>query len=387
MTTVIANNILEQLNTLILVVNELGRIEYVSPSSMRLLGYEPQALLGEGWWDLTRKNRHERFVSKTEVLSLLRTRKAFQPLSFERALTASDGSLKWILWNVSYNEDRTLIGIGHDITARKQVEFQLLEKNRELQRKNTETLQSIQYAKRIQDAVIQDPDVLKKYFADAFILYKPRDVVSGDFYWFYKKGNKVFVAAVDCTGHGVPGAILSVIANGLIRDAVLKSGLEDPGDILRFIDRELDKVLSKDDGSLAMADGMDISLAVVDTGTQTVSFAGAFRPLLLLRNSEITEYKGSRYPIGQYENVVKQFDTTEIPIQSGDRIYLFSDGYVDQFGGEKEKKLNRRGFYELLLSAQSMDMEEQKSFLDYALNNWKQDIEQTDDILVMGIEI
>jgi PAS domain S-box-containing protein len=387
MTAVISNRILEQLNTLILIVNELGNIEYVSPSAMRLLGYEPHTLLGQGWWDLTRKNKQERFVSKSEVMRILRDGKIIPSLSFERALTAADGSIRWILWNVSTGEDKTLLGIGHDITARKKVETQLLAKHKELEQKNTDILQSIGYAKRIQDAVIQDPLLLKNYFSDSFVLYKPRDVVSGDFYWYYKKGNKVFVAAIDCTGHGVPGAILSVIANGLIRDAVLKSGLETPGEILHFIDTELDKVLSKEDGSLAMADGMDVSLTVFDPEKKEVSFAGAFRPLVRVSSKGLEEFKGSRYPIGAYDAVGKKFENISIPWQSGDRFYLYSDGYADQFGGEREKKLSRKGFFELILSAQSMDMDEQKAFLEYSLNNWKQNGEQTDDILVIGLEV
>jgi len=387
MTTLFSRSILSQLNILILVVNQQGNIEYVGPSVKPLLGYEPESLLGQGWWDLTRKNERERFSNKTEIVNILNGKEAIKPVSFERAITASDGTIKWILWNISYNDNNTLIGIGHDITTRKRAENLLQEKNKELQLKNTEIGQSIEYAKRIQEAITQEPGMLNMLFGDAFILYKPRDIVSGDFYWYYKKGNKVFVAAVDCTGHGVPGAMMSVMANGLVHEAIVKKGIENPGDILNAIDSELSARLSKADGTVATPDGMDIALTVFDYDTLTVSYAGAFRPLILVRNNEITEYRGSRYPIGFYEDVVKTFDTQTIPLQQGDRIYLFSDGYVDQFGGEERKKLNRKRFYELLLNIQTMKMEEQKAYLEYAFTNWKQDEIQTDDILVVGLEV
>src|SRR6185437_11604767 len=387
MTTLFSRSILKQLNILILVVNQYGEVEYVGPSVKTLLGYEPESLLGEGWWELTRRNERERLTNKTEIVNILQGKEIIKPVSFERALTAHDGTTKWIVWNISYNDNNTLIGIGHDITTRKRAENLLQEKNKELQLKNTEIGQSIQYAKRIQEAITQEPGMLNMLFEDAFVLYKPRDIVSGDFYWYYKKGNKVFTAVADCTGHGVPGAMMSVIANGLVHEVIVKKGIEEPGKILTAIDAELTARLSKADGTVATADGMDIALTIFDFDTNTVSYAGAFRPLVMVRNNEIIEYRGSRYPIGFYEDVVKTFDTHTIPLQQGDRIYLFSDGYVDQFGCEEHKKLNRKRFYELLLNIQTMKMEEQKAYLEYAFMNWKQDEIQTDDILVVGLEI
>ena len=394
MTTIITNNILEQLNTLILAVNQLGQIEFVSPSVKRLLGYEPETLLGEGWWNLTRKNREQRFINKSEVISLFNFQTKFKPLSFERVLTTSDGSEKWILWNVSINENQTLVGIGHDITKQKLFEKRLAEKNLELENAykdsklvNKDITDSIIYAKRIQSAIMPDEDGLKKYFPSSFIHFKPKDIVSGDLYWYHKKGNKIFVAAIDCTGHGVPGAIMSVIANSLIRDTIIKRGIEDPGDILHSIDEELLSVLSKENEHTITSDGMDIALAVFDFDTNMLGFSGAYRPLILLRENEIIEFKGSRYPIGFYESGNKKFDTIKIPFKKDDRFYLFTDGYIDQFGGEAKKKLNRKRFYDLLLNSQEMELEEQRSFLEYALNNWKQDEQQTDDILVIGLNV
>jgi PAS domain S-box-containing protein len=383
---VITQHILDKLNTLVVVVNSEGKIDYVSPSVQRMLGFRAQQLLGEGWWNLTRRSEEERSMARAHVASLIDQKTDMLPVSFERALRTAAGDTKWILWNMSQGPEGSLLSIGYEITDRKMAEQRLQEKNKELQARNTEMLASIQYARRIQEAVLPDPQGLKKYFADAFVYYQPRDVVSGDFYWYYQRGTKVFVAAIDCTGHGVPGALMSVIANGLVRDVVIKRGIDEPAAILYALDHEMEAALSKEDGRTT-PDGMDIALCVFDTEKKILSFAGAFRPLIRVRNNEITEFRGSRYPIGFYPEIVKDFEQFEVPYESGDAFYTFSDGYIDQFGGEKGKKLNRKRFIELLLEAQSMTMEEQEAFLDYALNNWKQEEEQTDDVLVIGVRI
>lgn len=383
---VVQDFILEKLNTLIVVLGSDGNVEYVSPSVQRLLGFGQSQLLGEGWWNLTRRDAEERKLVRGQINALLADTSDISHVSFERALQTSIGETRWIFWNMSRGDDGTLIGIGYDITERKVAEQKLQQKNRELQLKNTEMLASIQYAKRIQDAVLPDAQGLKSYFEDAFVYFRPRDVVSGDFYWYYARGNKVFVAAIDCTGHGVPGALMSVIANGLVRDVVIRRGLEEPDEILHAIDSEMEAALNSNAGT-ATADGMDIALCVFDKEKNILSFSGAFRPLLRVRNDEVTEFRGSRYPIGFYPGIDKVFEKNEIALESGDSFYMFSDGYIDQFGGEKGKKLNRKRFIELLLQVQSMNLEEQESFLDYALNNWKQEEEQTDDVLVIGIKV
>lgn len=383
---VVQDFILEKLNTLIVVLGSDGNVEYVSPSVQRLLGFRQSQLLGEGWWNLTRRDAEERKLVRGQINALLADTSDISHVSFERALQTSRGETRWIFWNMSRGDDGTLIGIGYDITERKIAEQKLQQKNRELQLKNTEMLASIQYAKRIQEAVLASRAGLKKYFSDAFIFYQPRDVVSGDFYWYFEKGSKVFVAAIDCTGHGVPGALMSVIANGLIRDVIVKRGFEEPSEILHAIDREVVAALSNHEGGAA-PDGMDIALCVFDKEKRELKYSGAFRPLIRIRGNEVQEYKGSRYPIGFYPEVSKVFETLVIPFEEGDSFYIFSDGYIDQFGGEKKKKLNRRRFIELLLEIKEMEAEEQESFLEYALNNWKQEEEQTDDILVIGMKM
>lgn len=224
-------------------------------------------------------------------------------------------------------------------------------------------------------------------FDDAFVLYLPKDVVSGDFYWYTKRGSKIFVAAIDCTGHGVPGALMSVMGNSLFKDIVEKQGIESPELILQQLDDGVNQLMQKQEDYDGLSDGMDVSLAVINLEENVLEFAGAMRPLWIIRANELTELKGSRFPIGYFHGVEKTFEKQVVQLEKGDSLYLFSDGYADQFGGEKNKKFNKRKMKELLLSIVNMTGKEQEGFMEYALKNWRQEVDQTDDVLVMGVKI
>ena len=383
--SLVTDAILAKLNSLIVVVNQQGKVEYVSPSTKRMLGFEPEQLLGEGWWDLTRIDILEREAVKELTMQQLQQNSMVESLPYERLLKTATGGDKWILWNTSKGPSNTLIGIGHDITDRKKAEQKLIEKHKELEQQNKDMLDSIQYASRIQEAILPDIEKIKNAFSDAFVLYQPKDLVSGDYYFFYQRGSKSFVAAVDCTGHGVPGALMSIIANGILKEVIVKKGITEPSEILYALDEELFAALNKK-GEITN-DGMDVALAVFDSEKNSVSYSGAFRPMLLLRDHELIEFEANRYPIGFYADVEKIFVSKEIELKKEDTFYFFTDGYCDQFGGELKKKFNRKRFKELLLSLQGMEMEEQHSFLQYALLNWRQDEPQMDDVLVMGVRI
>lgn len=383
----VTDSILEQLNSLIVVVNKFGKVEYVSPSAKRILGFEPESLMGEGWWELTRNDDAEREDIRALAMNQLKLDSLLASLPYERVLRTANGGEKWILWNTSKGPMNTLVGIGHDITDRKKAEQKLILKNKELEQHNKDIIDSITYASRIQEAILPDVQRIKDVFKDAFVLYQPKDVVSGDYYFFYKKNKKIFIAAVDCTGHGVPGALMSFIANGILKETIIKKGLEEPSEILYALDDELYLALNKQNNEGITNDGMDVALGVFDLDKNSLTYSGAFRPMLMVRNNEIIEFDPNRYPIGFYGDVEKQFHSKTIEIQENDTFYFFTDGYCDQFGGELKKKFNRRRFKELLLSMQSMEMEEQESFLQYALLNWRQEEEQMDDILVMGVKI
>lgn len=383
------HTILKRLNNLIVVANPKGDVEYVSPSVKNVLGYEPSELLGDGWWESTRSGREEQ-VSFIEYINTMFASSATtnaNEVSYERQLNTATGTEKWILWNTSIGPDDSIISIGSDITKRKQAERELEEQHKYLQQKNENILDSIQYARKIQEAILPDISKLSANLQDAFVLYLPKDVVSGDFYWCYKKDNKLFVAAADCTGHGVPGALMSVMGNSVFKDVIIKRGIEDPAKILKAVDMDINNLLQKDNSYNIMSDGMDVALAVIDLQSLRLTFSGAMRPLWVLRKNEVLELKGNRFPIGYFYGVKKSFENTVFQLQKSDQLYLFSDGYADQFGGEFNKKLNKRKLKELLLSIKSLRGKEQQGFLEYALKNWRQEIDQTDDILIIGLKI
>ena len=193
------NTILERLNSLIVVANPKGDVEYVSPAVKNMLGFEPKELLGNGWWNNTKSGEEQSITFIEYIDSLFEEQGGYdaKEVSYERQLSTASGSEKWILWNTSVGPDKSIISIGSDITQRKKAEKELEEKNKSLQQKNEDIIDSIQYARKIQDAILPNVEKLSESLADAFVLYLPKDVVSGDFYFYYKKGDKLFIAAVD----------------------------------------------------------------------------------------------------------------------------------------------------------------------------------------------
>jgi PAS domain S-box-containing protein len=383
--TTLSTFILEQLDTLVVVINQQGKIQYVNPSVSKILGYEPTQLLGQNWISTTSQSREEVLEIKENTISLLKANPQQNSFSVERKVKHVNGIIKWILWNLSLSPENTIVGIGQDITERKLAEQKTLTINALLKDKNKELVDSISYSQRIQQAILPRLSLLQSTFKEAFVLYKPKDIISGDFYWYYERNNLVYVAAIDCTGHGVPGALMTILANSLMKN-IVRQNIFDPGIILKKLDEYLYEELNLNRENKT-PDGMDISLCVFDFEQNTLQFAGAFRPLVLIRDNEFFEFRGARYPIGFYDNIDKNFETTEIHLQKGDSFYLFSDGYVDQFGGEKQKKFNKKAFRNLLLDIQYLSLEEQEGYLEYVFNNWKQQEEQTDDVCVIGLKI
>ncbi|MBL4593076.1 MAG: tetratricopeptide repeat protein [Flavobacteriales bacterium] len=259
----------------------------------------------------------------------------------------------------------------------------------QLAEKNQEIMDSITYAKRIQNAILPPAKVVKEYLQESFILYKPKDIVAGDFYWLESvapisnnKETKVLFAAADCTGHGVPGAMVSVVCNNALNRSVREHGLTDPGKILDKTREIVIEEFEKSDEEVK--DGMDIAICSLEGNT--LKYAGAHNPLWIVRNGEILETKANKQPIGQFDNP-EPYTTHTFELQKGDAIYIFSDGYVDQFGGEKGKKFKARAFRELLLSIQDKKMEEQKTIIDESFETWRGNLEQIDDVCIIGVRI
>lgn len=254
--------------------------------------------------------------------------------------------------------------------------------------KNKSITDSINYAKRIQDAMLPSEFLFKKLLPESFILFKPRDIVSGDFYWIAEKGNKIFVAAVDCTGHGVPGAFMSIIGFDLLRNITKEQGIENPAQILNQLNVGVSETFSKRVDDHKVRDGMDIALCVIDQDKNILEYAGAFNPLYLARDNNIVEIKGNRFSVGRVENVEEQqFENHIVKLIKKDVVYLFTDGYPDQFGGPLGKKFKYRRLRHLLLTIHNLPIQKQKAFLDENIENWKGELEQVDDILIIGIRV
>ena len=268
-------------------------------------------------------------------------------------------------------------------------------KNKEIEQKNLETEQSIQYAKRIQNAILPPHEEISAYLNDCFILYKSKDIVSGDFYFFSDKhaeDGKIHIASVDCTGHGVPGAFMSVIGHEKLKAAVHISS--EPGIILAELNRGVKSALRQSSESAeSNRDGMDLSICSISThatdNKHTICYSGANRPLWIVRkNAEvIEEIKATKIAIGGFTEDHQEFEQHELTLEKGDTIYMFSDGYVDQFGGQKKKKLMTVKFKDLILGIQHLSIKEQKVYLDNFINEWMDGLEQIDDILVIGIKL
>ncbi len=256
------------------------------------------------------------------------------------------------------------------------------EAHSELEVKNKEITDSIQYAKRIQNAILPPAKLVKEYLPESFILYKPKDIVAGDFYWMEHKDGNVLFAAADCTGHGVPGAMVSVVCNNGLNRSVREYGLIDPGKILDKTRQIVIEEFAKSEDEVK--DGMDIALCVLK-GNKLL-YAGAHNPLWIIRGGELIETKANKQPIGQFDNP-EPYKTHELSLQKGDTIYIFSDGYVDQFGGAKGKKFKSVAFRELLLSIQEKNMEEQQGIIHNVFESWKGNLEQIDDVCVVGVRM
>jgi len=251
--------------------------------------------------------------------------------------------------------------------------------------KNREITDSINYAKRIQSAILPSIDKIRESLPNSFVFYKPKDIVAGDFYWHKKVNNKIFIAVADCTGHGVPGAMVSVVCNNALNRAVNDFWLLDPAKIL---DKTAELVIEafKENNQEDVKDGMDISLCSFDMENNKLEYAGAINSMFHINNNKLEEIKGDKQPIGQFANI-KPFTLHKINLNKGDKIYLFSDGYADQFGGVKGKKFMYKRFRELILGVCSKEFSKQKNELEAAFENWRKDIEQLDDVCVVGIEI
>lgn len=264
----------------------------------------------------------------------------------------------------------------------------LAHQNAEITQQKKEITDSINYAKRIQESILPPEEHWKKLLPNSFIFYRPKDIVSGDFYWIEQKQNVVCFAAVDCTGHGVPGALMSVVGFNLLTQAVNEVGLTKPSEILEHLDAGVTKTLRQTEHGKGVKDGMDLSLCSFDTTTNVLQYAGAFNALYYVRENTLHEIKADKFPIGvNLDGVVDNYQNHTVQLQKGDCVYLFSDGYADQFGGSKGKKFKYNQLKNLFIEIANKSVDEQKQIIADAFDVWKGGLEQVDDVVVIGLKI
>lgn len=279
----------------------------------------------------------------------------------------------------SNGEPEGIVSFLTDIDILKRSELEIKKNNRNINA-------ALTYAKRIQSSLLPSEEFLNKIFPENFILYRPKDVVSGDFYWAKQVDEFLLIAAADCTGHGIPGAFMSLLFISILNKVTYKKNLSSAGAILDQVKKELSMAFSRGDSKPIIQDGMDIALCLINTEANTCNFAGAYNPLYFFRNGSLTEIKGSSMPIGLWRKE-QSFVNHEFKITKDDIFYIFSDGFYDQIGGGDSKKFMKGKFRKLLTEINTMPLTQQESYLNGVLDKWQGKLEQVDDILVIGFKI
>ncbi len=275
----------------------------------------------------------------------------------------------------------------------RRLNFLLKIQNNQINQQRQKIISSINYAKRIQQSTLPKEHDFKKLFKDSFIYFKPKDIISGDFYAYQQIGHKVYVAAVDCTGHGVPGAFMSLIANAKLNKVVNELGERDPGRILDCMHREIQMALNQEKGEEHTMDGVEMSLCAIDFENRNIEFAGAGSSIYMVRSGQIVEVKGDCIGLGGMDYIwakkgeVNEFTTRNIKFNQGDQLYMFSDGITDQIGGLEKKKLNKTKFKEHIMSLSGTAFDQAVSMCELFVADWCKNHHQTDDMMLIGIKL
>ncbi|MBL4715396.1 MAG: SpoIIE family protein phosphatase [Bacteroidia bacterium] len=298
-------------------------------------------------------------------------------------LITNELSMIFFVMNISVICSIVYVLLEYFVVKRDELKAVIVEKNKEI-------LDSIKYARRIQTAIMHPKEEVYKELPDSFILYKPKDIVSGDFYYYAKTNGCYMVAAVDCTGHGVPGAFMSMIGNDLLNQIILESGETTPSEILNRLHAGIGKALHQYDADAIVMDGMDMALCKINLTTRNIEYAGARRPLNILhpnKEDALEEIKADKAGVGGEVEIERSFTNHKIQLQPGESFYIYSDGYHDQFGGPRDKKYSSRKMREFLSTLKNDSMQEQCRKLEEEIEAWKDGREQIDDILVIGVRM
>ena len=264
--------------------------------------------------------------------------------------------------------------------------FEIQAQKEHIEKQNKEIKYSFDYAKKIQNTVLPGDEVFETLFGEHFIFFKPRDIVSGDFYWISQSDHRIVLTAADCTGHGVPGSLMSMLGITMLHEIVNEKGVMNSDKILNQLRLSIARTLKQEGRIGEQKDGIDMALVIYDMQTRKLEFSGANNPIYIVRNGEMLEYKGNNMPVAYYEKM-SEFTRHTIDMKQGDRVYMFTDGFPDQFGGPQGKKFKYRPFKDLLLEVHERPMEEQHRILSLIFEEWKGDLSQIDDVLVIGLRL
>ncbi|MCS6905972.1 MAG: SpoIIE family protein phosphatase [Bacteroidia bacterium] len=358
-----------------------GNILYANEEFIRLSKYTASELIGKNI-NILRSSRMESGLF-TDMWNHL---KAGKPWRGELQNRAKDYNTYWIDTFICpvLDESGNIIkywSVAFDITS------QMLQKDK-IEAFNQDVLESLKYARRIQKTILPSKKAMDEELNDYFVLYKPKDVVSGDFYWFNKTIDRIYVAVVDCTGHGVPGAFMSLIGYNLLNQIVLQQHIHRPGDILTELHRQVRATLRQDEDDALTQDGMDVCLCAISRFGEEVEYAGAKRPLYWVHNNQLIVIEADKMSIGgEQMEQERVFKTHILEIESGDVIYLFSDGFVDQLGGPQEKKFSTKQLKALIENNHQESMNVQKALFNIVWKDWRGDGEQIDDVTMIGIRL
>jgi PAS domain S-box-containing protein len=308
---------------------------------------------------------------------------------FEMKILTRSQEERWIDFStvsIEYEGQKAALATFYDITDQISAITRLQEAKTEIEEKNELILSSIQYAEKIQHAILPPEDLISGTFKSNFILYKPRDIVSGDFYWFTSKDNKALIAAADCTGHGVPGALMSMLGIAFLNEIVSKLEVLKASEILNHLRQYVINALHQSQEKLEGKDGMDIALCVFDFERMSLQYSGANNPVYVIREQELIILPADKMPIG-ISGEKRPFSNMDVPLRKGDMVYLFSDGFADQFGGSDDKKFLVKNFKQMLIDVSDYALDKQKFLIEKRLLDWQGDYEQIDDIMIIGIRI
>ncbi len=287
----------------------------------------------------------------------------------------------WYFRSTNLEYEEIIINNNKDLTLyNSKINLQKIK----LEAKNKDITDSINYASRIQQAILPSNQKMAKHFTNYFLLHLPKDILSGDFYWVEAVNNRIYLAVADCTGHGIPGSMVSVVCNNALNRSVQEFNLKDPNVILNKT-RAL-VIEAFDDNEKTIRDGMDISLCCIDKTTNKLLFSGANNPIIIIRNNQLITLEADRQPIGKY-SFGKPFTQQEITLTSDDIVYLYTDGFADQFGGERGKKYKSANLVKFFIKNSKLTLRNQKDALKEEFTNWKSDFDQIDDVCIMGFKI